>query len=60
MRIADFAAADNAPPDGNMTENDTIAALATPPGLGGVGVIRISGPACRDIAFEILGSIRKF
>ncbi|HAA45557.1 MAG: tRNA modification GTPase TrmE [Halomonas sp. 54_146] len=34
---------------------DTIAALATPPGRGGVGIIRVSGPACRAIAAEILG-----
>jgi tRNA modification GTPase len=29
---------------------DTIAAIATPPGDGGVGIIRISGPRARDIA----------
>ncbi|XXJ18978.1 tRNA uridine-5-carboxymethylaminomethyl(34) synthesis GTPase MnmE [Desulfovibrio caledoniensis] len=29
---------------------DTIAAIATPPGDGGVGIIRISGPQARDIA----------
>ncbi|MEG3078990.1 tRNA uridine-5-carboxymethylaminomethyl(34) synthesis GTPase MnmE [Halomonas sp. 5021] len=34
---------------------DTIAALATPPGRGGVGIIRVSGPACRDIAVAMLG-----
>ncbi|MCZ0927649.1 tRNA uridine-5-carboxymethylaminomethyl(34) synthesis GTPase MnmE [Halomonas janggokensis] len=34
---------------------DTIAALATPPGRGGVGIIRVSGPACRDIAIAMLG-----
>lgn len=34
---------------------DTITALATPPGRGGVGIIRVSGPACRDIASAILG-----
>ncbi|WP_447554786.1 tRNA uridine-5-carboxymethylaminomethyl(34) synthesis GTPase MnmE [Vreelandella sp. EE22] len=34
---------------------DTITALATPPGRGGVGIIRVSGPACRDIANAILG-----
>ena len=28
-----------------MIENDTIAAIATPPGVGGVGIIRLSGPA---------------
>src|SRR5215467_4038129 len=25
-------------------QNDTIAAIATPPGVGGIGIIRISGP----------------
>lgn len=30
--------------------NDTIAAIATPPGDGGVGIIRISGARCREIA----------
>ena len=36
--------------------NDTIAALATPPGRGGVGVVRISGPAVKTIAESVLGS----
>ncbi|MDT8437845.1 MAG: tRNA uridine-5-carboxymethylaminomethyl(34) synthesis GTPase MnmE [Wenzhouxiangellaceae bacterium] len=30
--------------------NDTICAIATPPGRGGVGIVRISGPAVADIA----------
>ncbi|QJQ95593.1 MULTISPECIES: tRNA uridine-5-carboxymethylaminomethyl(34) synthesis GTPase MnmE [Halomonadaceae] len=34
---------------------DTIAALATPPGRGGVGIIRVSGPGCRLIAEAVLG-----
>ncbi|MFC3283874.1 tRNA uridine-5-carboxymethylaminomethyl(34) synthesis GTPase MnmE [Litchfieldella rifensis] len=34
---------------------DTIAALATPPGRGGVSIIRVSGPGCRDIATSVLG-----
>ena len=29
---------------------DTIAAIATPPGVGGIGIIRLSGPKARDIA----------
>lgn len=33
-----------------MTSTDTIAAIATPPGIGGVGLIRISGPAAEGIA----------
>ena len=34
---------------------DTIAAIATPPGKGGVGVVRVSGPDCRAIASSIAG-----
>lgn len=34
---------------------DTIAAIATAPGSGGIGVVRISGEACRQIAEAILG-----
>jgi len=34
---------------------DTICAIATPPGVGGVGVIRVSGPLSAGIAREILG-----
>jgi tRNA modification GTPase len=37
--------------------SDTIAALATPPGRGGIGVIRVSGPAVPTIAAEILGDL---
>jgi tRNA modification GTPase len=35
---------------------DTIAAIATPPGIGGIGIIRISGPKSRDIARLIFKS----
>jgi len=38
---------------------DTIAAQATPSGRGGVGIIRVSGPATRDIATAILGHCPK-
>jgi len=34
---------------------ETIAAQATPSGRGGVGIIRISGPAARQIATTLLG-----
>ncbi|MCX7557522.1 tRNA uridine-5-carboxymethylaminomethyl(34) synthesis GTPase MnmE [Xanthomonadaceae bacterium JHOS43] len=34
---------------------DTIAAIATPPGAGGIGVIRVSGPRAPDIARAFLG-----
>lgn len=33
----------------------TIAAIATPPGLGGVGIIRVSGPLAGMIALGMLG-----
>ncbi len=36
-------------------QTDTIAAVATPPGRGGVGIIRISGPNVREIAAAVLG-----
>jgi len=36
---------------------DTIAAQATPPGRGGVGIIRISGPKVKQVAKAILGKI---
>lgn len=34
-------------------DNATIAAIATPPGEGGIGVVRISGPDAADIAGQI-------
>ena len=34
---------------------DTIAAIATPPGQGGVGIVRVSGPRVVSIAQVILG-----
>ena len=34
---------------------DTIAAIATPPGRGAIGIIRISGPAAAGIAAALLG-----
>ena len=41
-------------PDQN---SDTIAAIATPPGRGGVGIIRVSGPLVKNISEKILGKI---
>jgi len=35
---------------------DTIAAVATPPGRGGVGIVRISGPKVPAIADQLLGA----
>jgi tRNA modification GTPase len=34
---------------------DTLAAIATAPGAGGIGVVRVSGPACTEIALGVLG-----
>lgn len=33
-----------------MTDQETIAAIVTPPGKGGVGIVRVSGPAVVSIA----------
>lgn len=40
-----------------MTPPDTIAAVATAPGRGGVGIVRISGPRVREIAGSIIGRV---
>jgi len=42
-----------------MKIQNTIAAIATPPGKGGVGIIRISGPEAKNIATKVLGKIPK-
>jgi len=36
---------------------DTIAAIATPPGRGGIGIVRLSGPQTRTIAKDVLGRL---
>jgi tRNA modification GTPase len=41
-----------------LDASDTIAAVATPPGPGGVAVLRVSGPACRDIGGRLFRSLR--
>ena len=38
-----------------FSTDDTIVAIATPPGRGGIGVVRISGPSSHHIARTILG-----
>jgi tRNA modification GTPase len=40
-----------------MEQQDTIFAIATPPGFGGVGVIRVSGPATSTYARTLLGEL---
>jgi tRNA modification GTPase len=39
------------------SQTETIAAIATPPGSGGVGMIRVSGPAVPEITKNILGEM---
>jgi tRNA modification GTPase len=43
-------------PSGDLTR-DTIAAVATPAGRGGIGIVRISGPAVSRIASQVAGSL---
>lgn len=42
-----------------MNTTDTIAAVATPPGRGGVGILRISGRGAKDVALAVLGKLPK-
>ncbi len=42
-----------------LDAGDTIAAVATPPGRGGVGMVRVSGPAVRTIAAALIGQLPK-
>jgi tRNA modification GTPase len=39
-----------------LAATDTVAAVATPPGFGGVGIVRISGPLTVLIAEAVLGA----
>ena len=39
--------------------SDTIVAQATPPGRGGVGILRISGPKAQEVAKTVLGILPK-
>ncbi|MBI3775565.1 MAG: tRNA uridine-5-carboxymethylaminomethyl(34) synthesis GTPase MnmE [Gammaproteobacteria bacterium] len=40
-----------------VIDNDTIAAVATPPGRGGIGIVRISGALVTEIAPRIVGTL---
>jgi tRNA modification GTPase len=44
----------HAAPD--LLTTETIAAIATAPGAGGIGVVRVSGPLVSQIARQVLGS----
>ncbi|MGB1581035.1 MAG: tRNA uridine-5-carboxymethylaminomethyl(34) synthesis GTPase MnmE, partial [Nevskiales bacterium] len=37
--------------------SETIAAIATPPGRGGVGIVRVSGPAVARIAEQLTDNL---
>ena len=45
------------PPPSTTLPADTIIAVATAPGAGGVGIVRLSGPAACVIASEICGQV---
>src|SRR5262249_39152 len=40
-----------------MTRTDTIVAAATPPGRGGIGIVRVSGPKAPEFAATLLGEL---
>ncbi|WP_140920593.1 tRNA uridine-5-carboxymethylaminomethyl(34) synthesis GTPase MnmE [Limnobaculum xujianqingii] len=40
-----------------MNTTDTIVAQATPPGRGGVGILRVSGKQAAEVAMQLLGKI---
>ena len=40
----------------NLPATDTIAAIATAPGRGGIGIVRVSGPQTLAIARALLGA----
>src|SRR6202012_2957602 len=40
-----------------MTRTETIVAAATPPGRGGVGIVRVSGPKVPEYAAIVLGEL---
>ena len=42
-----------------MTTEDTIAAITTPPGKGGVGIVRVSGAMAKEVAQAIVGNVPK-
>jgi tRNA modification GTPase len=39
------------------SRSDTIAAVATPPGRGGIGIVRVSGPLAADLARALTGGL---
>jgi tRNA modification GTPase len=43
--------------DPRQAVSDTIVAAATPPGRGGIAIVRVSGPATPQIAVNVLGKL---
>src|SRR5580692_10324590 len=43
-----------AEPPANPESVDTIAAISTPPGRGGIGIVRLSGPQAAAIAAQLV------
>ncbi len=54
MSSASDTPAPDAPTDG-AHQTDTICAIATPPGMGGIGIVRISGPKAPQLAQTVCG-----
>ncbi|RUO30902.1 tRNA uridine-5-carboxymethylaminomethyl(34) synthesis GTPase MnmE [Aliidiomarina sedimenti] len=46
-------------PQAEQFSNDSIVAQATPPGKGGVGIVRVSGPQAELVAHHLLGHCPK-
>jgi tRNA modification GTPase len=42
-----------------FSTDDTIVAIATPPGRGGIGVVRLSGPQALDVAQQLITDSRR-
>lgn len=42
-----------------MSQSNTIVAQATPPGRGGVGILRVSGRQAKEVAMALLGKLPK-
>ena len=46
-----------AAPAVRRADTDTIVAIATPPGAGAIGVIRVSGPSARECVLPLLQAV---
>ena len=55
--MVDHAAHGYGRSQGLTASTDTIAAVATPPGVGGIGIVRVSGPKTEVIGQQLLGRL---